>query len=136
MTNGVHEVSPRRERITSPERIARVLRNRAKAEAKRTADYAETRTNILAELGPNPSSTMVDLAEEYAFAKAESVDLFAKFLRCSATEAEMSRLGLVRSQMARLLSLLGLPKATNNGAASVTSIDGLRREYSRKDEES
>jgi hypothetical protein len=48
-------------------------------------------------------------------AALEIETIYSKFLRCSATDAEMERLSTARMQLTRGLRLLGLPRARAEG---------------------
>jgi DNA-binding transcriptional MocR family regulator len=88
------------------------MRNREAAQSHREAMAAEYRAGLERELtldGSFSQSRLIDAAVSNA---VEVSVLSAKFIRCSATSAELERLGRARSELGRTLRQLGVAPKT------------------------
>ncbi len=112
-----------------------VMENQAVAAARRAEVAAAFRAQLLAELGGTPTTSQLALIDVATSAYAESQELSALFLRCKTTDDDMTRLGLARGQLARVLRALGLPNGSGADPDGAIDVPDLIRRYTTKPKE-
>jgi hypothetical protein len=126
----------RSEAVPDAKRAARVNQNRIAASQRRTASEAKIRAELLRELGRTPTASELLLIDGGAIAGVEIKERSSMYLRCIADDTDLERLSTARTQLVRILTLLGLPRRSDDGGApGVEDLSALVARYSGKGEE-
>ena len=110
---------------------------RAATAARRTETASGFRAKLLAELGHEPAASEAALLEIASLTYAEIMEVSSRFLRGRSSAEDLTRLGLARGLLVRVLRTLGLPSGSTeplDGSEPVVSIDHLVKRYERKPE--